>query len=548
MLRTTLALHAFIGALLVLLPACGDEDTSVSPGTEGTETDSGPTSTNETTFTTTAMTTTGADDTTTDLDTTTSSGATTTDRDETTSTTGEATDASGTTGDETGEEYEVPACVDENLFDELPAIVQGTNLGFGNNHTGSCGGATSEDYVLAWQAPADGVYLFHTTDSDFDTVLYVRHADDGCAGDEISCNDDVSGATTSAMALQLDEGERVHVFVDAHGGGIAGSFSFMIDEPAALDCCTEHAEVGCELGDVTLCVCAADPYCCGTEWDAQCVVTAQYECGEACGVVLPAGETCYAAVNVSDETFPFQVVGAFDEEPALTQTCGDGTPSNAVWLSFTPVESGDYFISTQNFSATNAHSRLAVHETAACNPVGPQLSCQATDTKTVNAAVTLTAGTAYTIVFYTEAESSTMVDPTIFITRNAGNTCADPLPLENGVYSWQYATNTFVTADSEGCTGWSANGVDRAHEVTLAAGETLTVTLTPSANNPSIYLITDCADSANSCVAGADQNGSGQPETLVYTSAAGGTYYFIADRFFGTGPTTATYTLDVTIE
>jgi hypothetical protein len=37
------------------------------------------------------------------------------------------------------------------------------------------------------------------------------------------------------------------------------------------DCCTAHAGAGCTDATIEACVCAADPFCCSTEWDAMCV-------------------------------------------------------------------------------------------------------------------------------------------------------------------------------------------------------------------------------------------------------------------------------------
>jgi len=103
-----------------------------------------------------------------------------------------------------------------------------------------------------------------------------------------------------------------------------------------------------------------------------------------------------------------------------------------------------------------------------------------------------------------------------------GNNCSsESLDLESGTYSWQYTTNDFTTG-SPSCTGFSANGVDRVHEVTLAMGDTLWVDLEATSGDPSVYLITECTDPQNTCVAGSDEE-TGASETLTYTSAAGGT-------------------------
>ncbi len=53
-------------------------------------------------------------------------------------------------------------------------------------------------------------------------------------------------------------------------------------------------------------------------------------------------------------------------------------------------------------------------------------------------------------------------------------------------------------------------------------GDTLWVDLEATSGDPSVYLITECTDPQNTCVAGSDEE-TGASETLTYTSAAGGT-------------------------
>lgn len=63
--------------------------------------------------------------------------------------------------------------------------------------------------------------------------------------------------------------------------------------PAAESCFEEHNSGGCEQADCCASVCANDPYCCQTAWDARCVVRALVDCAgtEVCG----AGGYCFKA-------------------------------------------------------------------------------------------------------------------------------------------------------------------------------------------------------------------------------------------------------------
>ncbi len=85
---------------------------------------------------------------------------------------------------------------------------------------------------------------------------------------------------------------------------------------------------------------------------------------------------------------------------------------------------------------------------------------------------------------------------------------------------------------SGGCTGYTANGSDAVYSMSLIAGDEIFVSmdLVDGYADLAIYLVTDCADVENSCVAGDD---SGNPEEIVYTAEADGTYYLILDTYSG---------------
>jgi len=116
------------------------------------------------------------------------------------------------------------------------------------------------------------------------------------------------------------------------------------------------------------------------------------------------------------------------------------------------------------------------------------------------------------------------------------NTCegALPLPMDSVVtFNNCGATNDY-SAPSGGCTGYTSNGIDVVYYVDLVENQQLTVTAATSYDN-AIYLVTDCADVENTCVAGADGDISGHVETLVFdTGANPGRYFLILDGFSAT--------------
>lgn len=94
--------------------------------------------------------------------------------------------------------------------------------------------------------------------------------------------------------------------------------------------------------------------------------------------------------------------------------------------------------------------------------------------------------------------------------------------------------NPYDYVNYTSCTGYSAAGGDVVYCVDLIQGELFEVTMsTGGLWDDSIYLITDCDDPVNSCVAGDDAypDGSG----FVYTAAATGKYYLIVDAYSGGG-------------
>ena len=83
------------------------------------------------------------------------------------------------------------------------------------------------------------------------------------------------------------------------------------------------------------------------------------------------------------------------------------------------------------------------------------------------------------------------------------------------------------------CTGYTAAGADVVYCVNLVEGDSFSVTMTTDGWDDSIYLITDCDDPVNSCVAGADDYPDGS--TFTYVATTTGKYYLIVDAYSGGG-------------
>ncbi len=105
------------------------------------------------------------------------------------------------------------------------ALASGSGAQAGSLQAGSCGGA-GVGVAASWTAPAAGRYAFTTRGSSFDSVLSLR--DGGCSDVELACNDD-SGALSSALGLQLAQGQQVTALIDGLSAGSDARFELDIE-------------------------------------------------------------------------------------------------------------------------------------------------------------------------------------------------------------------------------------------------------------------------------------------------------------------------------
>jgi hypothetical protein len=97
-----------------------------------------------------------------------------------------------------------------------------------------------------------------------------------------------------------------------------------------------------------------------------------------------------------------------------------------------------------------------------------------------------------------------------------------------------------------GCASqYAEHGKDSVYFVHLEPGDIVDMTYTQLAADGALYIVTDCSNVSGSCVAGADDTTTGQPEVLHYVASASGTYFVILDSY-GTN-TGGLWTLDYTI-
>jgi hypothetical protein len=92
-----------------------------------------------------------------------------------------------------------------------------------------------------------------------------------------------------------------------------------------------------------------------------------------------------------------------------------------------------------------------------------------------------------------------------------------------------YGADYGATDGASSCTGYTQLGRDAAYRIDLGPQKTITASLNTTWDS-ALYMITDCASSATSCVAGSD---SGNPEHITYTnvSTSTTTYWLIVDSW-----------------
>ncbi len=273
---------------------------------------------------------------------------------------------------------------------DLAATVSGTTLTLSGQFDddpavgGSCDTTPTNAVWFRYTAPAAGDYRIDVANATT-TLAYSRLAvfdGGGCAplGTELVCQTN-SGATDSA-SVTLTDGQTVTILFHTDGDAYT-----MVDPEI----------------DIT-------------------------------PVVIGPGDDCGHAIDVTTATFPLQIPGSFDVDPAVGGSC-DTTPTNALWFSYTAPAAGDYRFDLTNNTTTLAYSRLAFFDGIACSPLDGELACTTASAPTISGTLSLAAGQTVLGLFHTDGDSYTMVDPEISVTAlgpgSAGDSCSDPFDVSS---------------------------------------------------------------------------------------------------------------------
>ncbi|WP_437297600.1 MXAN_6577-like cysteine-rich protein [Sorangium sp. So ce426] len=233
----------------------------------------------------------------------------------------------------------VPPCPERALESVVPQTVSGTTVGAGDYVSAPCGAPGGEDRAYGFTAPADGLYVFDTFGSSFDTVVHV-HAGT-CGGAVLGCNDNATGVPQSRIVVPLAAGQETVVVVDGASA-----------EPQAAGPFTLNISLFQEDG--------------------------------ICGNPVDLGSTV-----------PQTTSGSTLFHPNLaTPSCVPSSGNDRVYR-FTAPADGTYVIDTLS---SNFDTVLHVHDGDGCS--GPELACNdnAVMTTSSRVTVTLTEGQVITII------------------------------------------------------------------------------------------------------------------------------------------------------
>jgi hypothetical protein len=107
----------------------------------------------------------------------------------------------------------------------------------------------------------------------------------------------------------------------------------------------------------------------------------------------------------------------------------------------------------------------------------------------------------------------------------------------------ELAAHDYTLDYTGSCTGYSCSGQDVVWVVDMEDGQVLDVTMTTTGWDDAIFLITDCADPQNTCVAGADDYPDGS--TFSYTHAGAPTRFYLIVSAYSSG--TGDFAVDGTL-
>lgn len=427
----------------------------------------------------------------------------------------------GTAGTDSGTLPTGDTCASAFVIGSLPFAASSSTVGAGSDYgygASAClpetdaAGSAAPDHVYSFTPTTTGKYFIGlTTESGFDSALYVAT---DCANINTTClvgDEDICSDCTESVTLDATAGTTYYVFVDGYqnaGTPTGGAYTLTVDPVAAPtnDTCTNATPI------------TAVPY---FQYGDTSTATADYGFG---------ANSC----------------------PGIAAATGSGTKD--VVYAFTPATTGTYIVNVATFSWD-----AAVYVATDCSMIdatclGAADSCtNCTETRSFTA----TAGTTYYIFVDGYQTSSTPANSGVFSialnTPPPGDTCGNALPVTalpfadsgntNGATN-DYGYSTGSCPPETG--GWGSGSNDIVYSFNPAVTGSYTIAV-DGALDSTVYVVTNCADVDNSCVAGDEHcfSGGGCAETVTTNLTAGTTYYIVVDGYGTSSNVAGPYTIDI---
>ncbi len=134
-----------------------------------------------------------------------------------------------------------------------------------------------------------------------------------------------------------------------------------------------------------------------------------------------------------------------------------------------------------------------------------------------------------------------------------GESCTNPEVISAVPFNSTGTTSTAFNDLSHGTNQCPGNttaeggaGADRVYSFTPTVTGNYEFQVTPTSWDNAIYLVTDCAAIATSCVASKETGGTNGTETLTSLLTAGTTYFFVIDSYGTISTSNGAYSIDVT--
>ncbi len=146
--------------------------------------------------------------------------------------------------------------------------------------------------------------------------------------------------------------------------------------PRTACCIDDSGEGGCDGGPIEACVCGFDPFCCDTEWDANCVAEAEGICNATCEVVVPACEAIDITSDLdgAEPTYNRVLVDSVEGNCLLS---GSGSAVFFDVYDYTLAGGGPHDVTADMCAATDFDSFVSIYQAAdgSANPFNPADPC-----------------------------------------------------------------------------------------------------------------------------------------------------------------------------